>query len=53
MSPKRKLTASRPIIMAKMKVLGPTVAVGEAVIPRQTDEIVENIYGWLCLLYRR
>ncbi len=28
---------SRPIIMPKMKILGPMVAVGEAVIPGQTD----------------
>ena len=27
----------RPIIMPKMNILGPTVAVGEAVIPGQTD----------------
>ncbi len=30
-----------------MKILGPSVAVGEAVIPGRTDGFVNNIYGLL------
>ncbi len=39
--------------MPKIKVLGPTVAAGEAVTDgqtdRQTDGNVGNIYGWIVM----